>query len=614
MISSKSKKYNINGIEYPREVPAPEGFPPGWVGIEQAYGEKSKYHGQTYTRYSSLDGKYRLVLNAKGVIEKHCDDNGLDFETEFAKYEKAKAERIERRKEIAAKEAEARGLAKGQVREDMIAVSRQHFGELKGDIVFGFPGWRCRWDLLPDSGQTPKTFTDPDGNEFKLLKDLECKLGTKITQNGGVVPAEMEEMVKAGKNNTEARALFHTGSQKARESGGSVELNAWSSEVQTQTAEERLRWKLEREAERSRLGSGKRLKPRKFFHPVTPSDYNSWNVMLSFPSDSSDTSPDLQGLVALLSSRGFSKKSSLLHVASTGQTEHRYAKALVGLYCLKGKDEESGRPCYQGVAASSKVAGAVVALDRYIYWSARHERWEMGTMKTNKACIAFALGECAAPDEAKPWCLLRADFGSEAPSAAPSILPVSEVKSEPSSNEAPKTPREEVSKKAKHEPPKTPKEEVQVSKKAKHEAVKTPEVAAQKKVGASPKDASVNSAASVSSSGSAAVSKEASASADSGVYHTERIWGYEERTTRRGSDLTERPKHWPEDVEIAQGPWNPWLPSDWGQCKAVTDGGRTVTKFVSPEGFIVSTRSEVERKVGRKLEGIWCLRKAEPSC
>lgn len=602
MISSKSKRRNINGIEYPREVPAPDGFPPGWVGIEQAYGEGTKYWGQTYTRFSSLDKKYRLVLNPRGVIERHCEDNGLDFDTEFAKYEKAKVERQEREKEIKTREAEARGVAKGQAREDMVALSRKHLDELKGEIVFAFPGWRCRWDLLPESQQTPKTFTDPDGNEFKLLKDLECKFGIQITQNSGVVPAHLKAMVDAGKTNTEAHALFSTGSTKARESGGSVVLSADSAEAKIQTAEERLQWKLEREAQRT-VGVKKRKMP-KLYHAVKPSDYNSWDAVLSFPSNSADTTPDLRDAVAWLLSHGFSKKNSVLHVATTGQAEQRYAKALAGLYCLKGKDEDSGRPCYQGVAASSRVTGAVAGLDRYIYWSAHHERWEMGTMKPNKACIAYASDECATPDEAKAWRLLRDDFGSDtaansSASATPSSAVLDSEASAPSKHNAdtsstskpehPSEPEEvKVSKRSKQKTP----EEAKVSKKAKHEAKPT-----------APQVNSLTSAASISSS-SAAASKEASAAPDSGGdWHTEKIWGYEERTSRRGSDLAEKPKHWPEHVEIFPGPWSSWLPSDWGQGKMKNLVGQDRTKYISPGGAICHQKDEVERKLDRKLQG-----------
>ena len=61
---------------------------------------------------------------------------------------KEKADAKKRDTEI---EREARGKTSGEKREEMIAVSRNHFGERKGDIV-------VRTIYLPESQQTPKTF------------------------------------------------------------------------------------------------------------------------------------------------------------------------------------------------------------------------------------------------------------------------------------------------------------------------------------------------------------------------------------------------------------------------------------------------------------------------
>ena len=74
----------------------------------------------------------------------------------------------------------------------MITVSWNHFGELKGDIG-------------------PSQITDGKGGEFELLKDPECVLGTQITQADGSVPSEIAAMVEAGRNDSFARKLCHTG-------------------------------------------------------------------------------------------------------------------------------------------------------------------------------------------------------------------------------------------------------------------------------------------------------------------------------------------------------------------------------------------------------------------
>ncbi|CAE8628609.1 unnamed protein product [Polarella glacialis] len=228
----------INGIQYPRDVPVPEGCPEGWRGVEQAYGPTSKSAGHMYIRYYSLDGKHKMLMGPKQIIKAHCTDKNIPWEPEYAKYEIALQERREREAASRRVEGEARGFAEGAKREEMIALSRERYGELKGEIVFGFPGWKCRWDLLPESQQTPKTFTAPDGLEWKLLRDVECMFGTRISKGGQEVE-DIDKMVEAGKKNTAAHELFHTGSGQARDCAGVVELDAAAMEDKTWTREER---------------------------------------------------------------------------------------------------------------------------------------------------------------------------------------------------------------------------------------------------------------------------------------------------------------------------------------------------------------------------------------
>lgn len=235
----KALVQTIDGITYPREVPVPEGLPDGWIGVEQAYGPNSKTPGQTYVRYKSVDGRHKLVMGPKQVVQLHCKDRGIeDWQSMYAKYEQAMKARQAKEAEERTKEREARGKFEGEVRERMVALSREHFGELTGPIVFGFPGWRCRWDFSPESHQTPKIFTDTDGNEWKLLKDLECKYGSMIESAGGRVPEDLAKMIQAGKDNVAAHALFSSGSQKAKECQGAVELDAASAEARFETKEE----------------------------------------------------------------------------------------------------------------------------------------------------------------------------------------------------------------------------------------------------------------------------------------------------------------------------------------------------------------------------------------
>eukprot|EP00930_Biecheleria_cincta_P017629 TRINITY_DN13957_c0_g2_i2.p1 TRINITY_DN13957_c0_g2~~TRINITY_DN13957_c0_g2_i2.p1 ORF type:complete len:1106 (+),score=180.66 TRINITY_DN13957_c0_g2_i2:455-3319(+) len=135
------------------------------------------------------------------------------------------------------KKREERDMRQCARNERMMAISRRHFGDLTWEIVFGFPGWRCRWDFLPESGLILKTLVDPAGREFKLLRDVASMLGTAISQAGGSVPSEIAAMVEAGKKNSNAHALFRTGSLRAKELEASVEIYAGSSEVKIDTTE-----------------------------------------------------------------------------------------------------------------------------------------------------------------------------------------------------------------------------------------------------------------------------------------------------------------------------------------------------------------------------------------
>eukprot|EP00930_Biecheleria_cincta_P102615 TRINITY_DN9439_c0_g1_i1.p1 TRINITY_DN9439_c0_g1~~TRINITY_DN9439_c0_g1_i1.p1 ORF type:complete len:671 (-),score=94.61 TRINITY_DN9439_c0_g1_i1:45-2057(-) len=238
---TRAKVRTINGITYPRDVECPDGFPPGWKGVEQSYGEGSQLWGMTYTRWFSLDGKHKSISTAKLVMKLHCEDHGLDFDTEYAKYKKIVKEKADAKAKRQEEEREVQDRATADHREKMIAISRSHFGELNGATVFGFPGWRCRWEYLPRSQQAHKTFFDPEGREFKLLKDVECMLGTLITQAGGSVPSGTADMVEAGRTNSAAHALYHTGHARAKEIQGSAELTANSTDVKTETRAQRKR-------------------------------------------------------------------------------------------------------------------------------------------------------------------------------------------------------------------------------------------------------------------------------------------------------------------------------------------------------------------------------------
>lgn len=621
------KVRTINGVDYPRVVPCPDGFPPGWKGVEQSYSETSKSWGKTYVRYSSLDGKHKHVSTPRGVIKAHCEDHGLDFDIEYAKYEKAEKEKAEAKE----REREARGLAKGQKREDMIAISRNHFGELNGETVFGFPGWRCRWDFLPDSQQTPKTFTDPEGREFKLLKDLECMLGTVISEAGGSVPSEMAAMIEAGKNNVEAHALFHTGSARARETEGSVELTADTSEVKIETKEQRLQ-----------RVSVKKAKRSKFERPLVLAerdDYEDWAIRVkSLSEPDAEQAEDIAHLWKMLTARGFLKKSKdsfdfMLCVEAVEQTHHKYGSIFMGVYFLKGVDD-SDRPVYQGARVLTSSQNAIIGLDRYIYWSAIHERWEMGAMIPGKACLAYSIGDVTKTVSAQSWKLLRVNFPDAMRKVEPAVPISNQPATEPaavkrlaSKNDKMKTNKRELAadtklcskdgKDEKNEKDTSNEQSLEptthtslASKDDKGRKRGTDSIADDDAGGITPAKASkispppleAKDADVAQSEGDTYLGADGRVLRWDGVWHEEKIWTYEEanRNKRCGEDLAGPPPHWPPDVTVCPGKWQDWLPPGWGQCRKDEPSGPK-TKYVSPEGKVLHSRKDVEKAVGREL-------------
>eukprot|EP00927_Polykrikos_kofoidii_P007412 TRINITY_DN1303_c0_g1_i1.p1 TRINITY_DN1303_c0_g1~~TRINITY_DN1303_c0_g1_i1.p1 ORF type:complete len:661 (-),score=92.00 TRINITY_DN1303_c0_g1_i1:249-2033(-) len=90
---------------------------------------------------------------------------------------------------------------------------------------------------------------------------------------------------------------------------------------------------------------------------------------------------------------------------------------------------------------------------------------------------------------------------------------------------------------------------------------------------------------------------------DEGLGLQFKIWGWSEvwRASRCGSDVPEKPAHWPEEACVHVGRWASWLPEDWGHGVIQRDSGRTEV-FIGPDGRAVSSRQDVEAIVGRQFD------------
>eukprot|EP00811_Abedinium_folium_P000497 NODE_10455_length_1350_cov_9.210957.p1 GENE.NODE_10455_length_1350_cov_9.210957~~NODE_10455_length_1350_cov_9.210957.p1 ORF type:complete len:323 (-),score=74.16 NODE_10455_length_1350_cov_9.210957:236-1204(-) len=155
------------GMEnYPRELPAPEGCPEGWIFSEYMY-KSGTSAGQLYTRYrhSTInDPKHKGITSILNVITVDAQDRGLNVEQELAKMHAIREEAAQRR-------AALRDEGKEE---------REYYGPLDGPTVKAFPGWKTDYEFKQSCMQTHVTYTDLHGTRWKLLKDLEHHFGQMI--------------------------------------------------------------------------------------------------------------------------------------------------------------------------------------------------------------------------------------------------------------------------------------------------------------------------------------------------------------------------------------------------------------------------------------------------
>lgn len=199
-----------DSLVYPRDVPAPEGFPEGWKTVQHVYGPSAKSAGQIYTRYYSRDGRHKCVTSAKQAFELHCRDHpSVKPEELMETYLRAQAERKAR--------LGSKARDKGPKRDAAIELFRERCGSLNGPTIWAFPGWHVRWDYLPNCSQVQTTYIDDAGRPYKLLKDIECMLGLKFAQ-GEEEEERIAQMVKAASERADsARYALGPKTSRARE-------------------------------------------------------------------------------------------------------------------------------------------------------------------------------------------------------------------------------------------------------------------------------------------------------------------------------------------------------------------------------------------------------------
>ncbi|CAE8638430.1 unnamed protein product [Polarella glacialis] len=343
---------------FPREVPMPLGLPAGWKAIERSYGPSAKSYGMTYIRYSSDCGAYKQLGSAKAVIKAHCEAKKLNKKdsAEFIKEYDRVREEDKKRKET---ERESRGKMGVEKREASVQIFQDKFGPLVGPVVFCFPGWTTRWEYSPNSYQTHVTYTDTEGTEWKLLKDLEAVFGLRIASGEGDSISKMIQDATARANKEE----FAVGARSAREAEGVYEVTA-TGESSVRKREENLRnWRKKQKLEEI---EGSRPSP----------DLLSW-------ADSSASSEAGVHLAVeefrklLCERRKFPSSVDLLVVdgAMEGAT---FAPRMRGVY-YKMQEVFADRPLYQRLVHVPAAHAGIACDGVYMMWSASKNRWQIAT-------------------------------------------------------------------------------------------------------------------------------------------------------------------------------------------------------------------------------------------
>jgi len=138
------------------------------------------YVGQTYTRFSSNNGKHKHLMSVKAVVKQDAIDKGEDPEAAIDEYNQKRKIHQEEVSKVKEENREAEGRFAGERREAAIQEFRRKCGKLDTAIVQAFPGWMTRFDWNPGSGQTHVTYRDDEGKEWNLLKDIEAMFGGKL--------------------------------------------------------------------------------------------------------------------------------------------------------------------------------------------------------------------------------------------------------------------------------------------------------------------------------------------------------------------------------------------------------------------------------------------------
>eukprot|EP00929_Paragymnodinium_shiwhaense_P021323 TRINITY_DN13938_c0_g1_i1.p1 TRINITY_DN13938_c0_g1~~TRINITY_DN13938_c0_g1_i1.p1 ORF type:complete len:381 (+),score=100.21 TRINITY_DN13938_c0_g1_i1:62-1204(+) len=343
------------------------GLPDGWECVEKAY-LSGQHAGKTYQRFQS--GKHANVLSLKAAIKLDAEDRGLDAEEAVRQYELRK--QAAKDEELKAKEDS--GILKGEKRELYIQKFRALHGELNGAIISSLPGWRGESKLLESCGQISAQYVAPNGQIFKLVKDIEAKFAMDI-EKGRPVPDFAA--ARASCTDEFGRAV------------NTARLNVLAADQITKSDLGRKRRRYLSSADYAENPALKivKLEP-KLTQKTVSSDLDTFGMAKAEVKAFVDNCAKLRKELVL---KGFEEDIDLVYVArAAGATSSRKTlDALRGVY-YRRPGECHDKAYYQRVELTG---GRLWCTGMHISWSSNMECWKIGSL------VLAGIAICKSPTE-----------------------------------------------------------------------------------------------------------------------------------------------------------------------------------------------------------------------
>lgn len=285
-------------------------------------------------------------------------------------------------------------MLSGPAREEAIERFRARLGALSGPVVFAFPGWHARWEYQPNCGQVAVVYTDTNGKEWKLLKDLECSFGNAFHKGGKEEEEKIVQMVEEATTKADP-VRFGVGARTARETQSTFSMTMDGNEKVLE-AHEVMQMRRSKKAKRPRVElqhlSGD---PLRSLDPIGLAQ-EGWAESLATDEEAQLALSECSKL--MVEKWGTAALPELIAVYGVPGAR-KYRRRMVGVY-RKLPEPLGGRACFQRLLHSPTLC-CTLGCDRiYILWSESREQWQFAVELADSesaARLAFAEEDVVSP-------------------------------------------------------------------------------------------------------------------------------------------------------------------------------------------------------------------------